>query len=1388
MENIDNKLYHPHWKNIIKSYFKANGFVKHQLDSYNDFIEFGIQKVLDELGLIEIKTGPESRGGEATYIIKFGKITIKKPVIREQDGTSNILYPHEARIRNFTYHSSLYCDITVKTIKDNETIEKTCKEQLGYIPIMVKSKFCLLYGKTEKELKDMGECIYDEGGYFIVNGNEKAIIAQERMPHNIVYCFYKKPPSKIIWQTEIRSNFEYHIKTTSTFYIRAFSKGIRSNYNNSTFTDIDGLRGQITYIKQDIPIIFIFYALGIVSVNDILDIITNSRIPLDTDEYDEYFKNMVKFLRCSFDEANEIIADEYPKCSKDELQNFCLDYIGKRGSASYSTKEERIAYSIQILNKELLPHLYTNYEDIFCTKLNLVKTKTHFIGYIINKIYLCYTGALKENDRDHLANKRVELSGNLLTSLFKNIFKRLYKEAKSNLTKSIEANNNFDLMNNIKSKSITNDIKYALSTGNWGRQVGGTPPKSGVAQQLNRLTFSSSLSHLRRLNTPLNREGKQAKPRQLHGTHYSYLCPAETPEGAACGLLKNFAITCHVSIGSETTFTFLNKFFKEYLPEYVIETRDMESDVFLYKIFLDGAWNISVDEKTIKYIVSKLKNLRRKLVIHYDTAISLDNDSKELHVFTGAGRCCRPLIIIENMDKITSEDKPWTEFLSEGIIEYIDVSEEEELMIAMNLENIKEFPDKYTHLEIHPSVMLGICASIIPFPDHNQCLEYHTPVLMADGTTKMIKDIKIGESVITFDPDTLERSYSKVEYHMVKETDKKMHKITTLSNREIIATFDHRFFTNKGFIKVEDFDKTTKLAIELGSIKRNSVDSKIKILEKEKFIEVCNKYKIKNFTLNKYIEKCKIWFEQVDTSKIAILAGIVGYLLADGCLYVSNGSNNKALFCHSSEESATELINDMEYIGFERRPVKKGTRTDIFGKNTETPREITQTTYDSYYYGYFPILLESLGVITGKKTTKDSTIPNFIQNGDTEIQRSFLSGLFGGDGSKVRYTLLRNGTGEQVEMNVFSQSKDKEHLKSMETFMENIRKMLNKFDIQTISTRISDGYFGKMKVDINFCKSADNIIKFYEEIGFKYDNLKNQESGIIVEYLKYKKTIYDKKIEEINEIRKDIDNKLTQSQLIEKYDKTNNEIMHIKNRYRSGDSVFKIRLKPGDDILRIKDFIDLCEVINNTLFVPIKFIDDYNECNIIADITVESKNHNFMANNFLVHNSPRNIYQCLRSTEHILCSDGTTKMIKDIKLGDEVITFDPTSTFLKRSTSKVVDHFVRPTDKKMVTITTVFDKLVNRIRKIDVTEDHLFFTTKGWVQAGKLTREHILNIDYKGENVKLRIKSVEQLDNKDILISDVSVESENHTFIGGDGFMVHNSAMGKQAMGKMQEN
>ena len=280
--------------------------------------------------------------------------------------------------------------------------------------------------------------------------------------------------------------------------------------------------------------------------------------------------------------------------------------------------------------------------------------------------------------------------------------------------------------------------------------------KAGVSQVLNRYTYASTLSHLRRCNTPLGREGKIAKPRQLHNTHWGMVCPAETPEGQACGLVKNLALMACISVGSIAAPVI------EFLEEWGLESLEEHSHSFApsTKIFVNGVW-IGVHRDPAN-LVKTLKKLRRKDDISPEISVVRDIREKELRVYTDAGRVCRPLFIVENQHLILQkkhvrwlnngvndegEEFKWDRMIKGGIIELLDSEEEETVMISMTPEDLEnsrlqrtggglqmndgEFDPAarlkagthahtWTHCEIHPSMILGICASIIPFPDHNQ--------------------------------------------------------------------------------------------------------------------------------------------------------------------------------------------------------------------------------------------------------------------------------------------------------------------------------------------------------------------------------------------------------------------------------------------------------------------------------------------------------------------------------------------------------------------------------------------------------------------------------------------------------------------------------------------
>jgi DNA-directed RNA polymerase II subunit RPB2 len=208
------------------------------------------------------------------------------------------------------------------------------------------------------------------------------------------------------------------------------------------------------------------------------------------------------------------------------------------------------------------------------------------------------------------------------------------------------------------------------------------------------------------------------------------ICPAETPEGQSVGLVKNMALMCHITVGSHPSVVY------DFLNEWGLETLDEISPnqiSGMTKVFLNGKWVGMHGDPTM--LCETLRDLRRKREIDAEVAIVRDLMDNEVRVFTDAGRASRPLYIVNSrsqqlaikrhhINRLTDDDSyGWSQLIEDGLVEYIDSEEEETCMISMfvnDLQNLKSYCHTYTHCEIHPSVILGVCASIIPFPDHNQ--------------------------------------------------------------------------------------------------------------------------------------------------------------------------------------------------------------------------------------------------------------------------------------------------------------------------------------------------------------------------------------------------------------------------------------------------------------------------------------------------------------------------------------------------------------------------------------------------------------------------------------------------------------------------------------------
>lgn len=527
---------------VISSYFEEKGLVRQQLDSFDEFIQTSIQKIVEDSPDIEFQAEAQYTGGvmdkPTQFKLSFEQIYLSKATHWEKDGTSCPMTPSDARLRNLTYAAPLYVDIKKTIISSHGKNETKCdKKFIGKIPIMLKSSYCFLNNMGDRDLAELNECPLDPGGYFIINGSEKVLIAQEKMATNTVYVFQQKD-SKYAYKTEIRSCLEHSSRPASTLWVNMMARGGKDSNKRATIGQ--RIVAVLPYIKQEIPVLIVFRALGFVADRDILEHII----------YDFEDNEMREMIKPSLDEAF---------CIQD--QKVALNFIGSRGARPGVTKEKRIKYAKEILQKETLPHI--GISDFCDTR------KAYFLGYMVHRLLLTALKRRDVDDRDHYGNKRLDLAGPLLAFLFRGLFRNLTKEIRLYAQKFVDKGKDFGLESAIRSGIITDGLKYSLATGNWGDQKKANQARPGVSQVLNRLTFASTLSHLRRLNSPIGRDGKLARPRQLHNTLWGMICPAETPEGSAVGLVKNLALMAYISVGSQPSpiLEFLEEWSMENLEE-----------------------------------------------------------------------------------------------------------------------------------------------------------------------------------------------------------------------------------------------------------------------------------------------------------------------------------------------------------------------------------------------------------------------------------------------------------------------------------------------------------------------------------------------------------------------------------------------------------------------------------------------------------------------------------------------------------------------------------------------------------------------------------------------------------------------------------------------------
>jgi len=604
--------------------------------------------------------------------------------------------PHIARLRNFTYSLTVFVDLVIEiSVREDVNIQLPVRYiknvVLTKLPVVIKSKYC----NYRKDISQ--ECKFDPGGYFIINGNEKVLISQEKVAPNLIQVYQiSKPNTKYSYVSEIRSSNCDTFGITKTISFKITNKP--DKYDNLIYVSLP-------HIKEDIPISILFNALGCVTDKEILYYII--------DNNDSGGDIILKKILINSLKNNEC-----------RTEKEAIKYISKKVNTYYSfTQDYRINYVKNILSRDYLPHL------------NDSLSKLYFTGLMINKLLKGYLGIEAPSDRDSYCNKRIEPCGVLMGNLTIQGMNKVVKDMKNQIIKEVNSGlwnikenyseiiNEISINKIIKKSIIENILKGALATGNWG--IKSNTNKQGVSQVLNRLTFMSSLSHLRRVSTPVDATGKLIAPRKLHSTQWGYICPTETPEGHSVGIVKNLAMMCELTSESNKEIV------KELVDKYV--TGFEELDLYEYdkmndiKLFINGEWLGYTDEPDT--LCEEFRRERSICKIHPHNSIQWNILEKAIYIFTDKGRCIRPLLKIDSLNniaeinKLLSAHKSWNNLLINGLgkyIEYIDQYETNNCMILMDPTKYKNENNKFTHSEIHASLILGSLASCIPFLNHNQ--------------------------------------------------------------------------------------------------------------------------------------------------------------------------------------------------------------------------------------------------------------------------------------------------------------------------------------------------------------------------------------------------------------------------------------------------------------------------------------------------------------------------------------------------------------------------------------------------------------------------------------------------------------------------------------------
>ena len=651
------------WK-LLPAFLKVKGLVKQHIDSFNFFITTEIKKIMKANELV-------TSDSDATFYLKYLNISVGKPDVEESFNVTKAIAPHECRLRDMTYSAPITVDIEY-TRGSQRVIRKGLP--IGRMPIMLRSANCILSGKNLQEMAKLNECPLDPGGYFVVRGSEKVFLIQEQLSKNRMIVDIDRKGSV---ECSVTSS-THERKSRTNLVVKARKYYLKHN----SFTD-------------DIPVVAVFKGMGVITDQEIVQLVGSE------------------------DDVLSAFAPALEECASLKVftQTQALDFLGSkiRINRNWGRQRSRIDEAYDVLSNIVLAHVPVQNHNF--------RMKCVYLALMVRRVILAEKDVVRVDDRDYYGNKRLELAGQLLALLFEDLFKKFNAELKRIADHTIprQRATQFDIVKHMRQDQITNGLVSAISSGNWSVKRF-KMDRAGVTQVLTRLSYISILGHMTRISSQFEKTRKVSGPRSLQPSQWGMLCPSDTPEGEACGLVKNLALMTHITTDQEEE-PIKRLAFNLGVEDIQYLSGEELNFPSVYVVFLNGIM-LGITQNHEK-LITLFKMMRRAGRLSEFVSIYPNHHQRCVLIASDGGRVCRPYIIVEKCVprvnskhiEMLSKGMEFEDFLKQGLIEYLDVNEENDSNIALYESDINF---NTTHLEIEPFTILGVCAGLVPYPHHNQ--------------------------------------------------------------------------------------------------------------------------------------------------------------------------------------------------------------------------------------------------------------------------------------------------------------------------------------------------------------------------------------------------------------------------------------------------------------------------------------------------------------------------------------------------------------------------------------------------------------------------------------------------------------------------------------------